>query len=130
MSSDRWFNRKLKNITLKIGSGSTPLGGEKVYTESGVILLRSQNIGWGDIITDNLVYINDEIDSQMSQTRVMAGDILLNITGFSMGRCCIVPEGSPQANVCQNICIIRPDPKYISSEYLIKVFLSEYINPR
>lgn len=120
--------RKLKNITLKIGSGSTPLGGEKVYTDSGVVLLRSQNIGWGDIITDNLVYISDEIDSQMSQTRVMAGDILLNITGIpSIGRCCVVPQGFPRANVNQHVCIIRPDSKYLSSEYLIKVFLSEYI---
>ena len=119
--------RKLKDITLKIGSGSTPLGGEKVYTDSGVILLRSQNIGWGYILTDNLVYISDEIDSQMSKTRVMAGDILLNITGFSMGRCCIVPDGFPQANFSQNICIIRPNPRYISPEYLIKVFLSEFI---
>ena len=127
MSSDRWSFKRVKDITLKIGSGSTPLGGEKVYTDSGVILLRSQNIGWGDILTDNLVYISDEIDSQMSKTRVMAGDILLNITGFSMGRCCIVPQGFPQANVSQSVCIIRPDPRYISPEYLIKVFLSEYI---
>ena len=120
--------RKLKDITLKIGSGSTPLGGEKVYTDSGVILLRSQNIGWGNIITDNLVYISDEIDSQMSKTRVMAGDILLNITGIpSIGRCCIVPQGFPRANVNQHVCIIRPDPRYISPKYLIKVFLSEYI---
>lgn len=120
--------RKLKDITLKIGSGSTPLGGEKVYTDSGVILLRSQNIGWGDIILDKLVYISDEIDSQMSKTRVMAGDILLNITGIpSIGRCCIVPQGFPRANVNQHVCIIRPNPRYISPEYLIKVFLSEYI---
>ena len=115
--------RKIKDITLKIGSGSTPLGGEKVYIDSGVILLRSQNIGWGDIVTDNLVYISDEIDSQMSQTRVMAGDILLNITGIpSIGRCCIVLQEFPRANVNQHVCIIRPDPRYISSEYLIKGF--------
>ncbi|MCH2046503.1 MAG: hypothetical protein MK212_20475, partial [Saprospiraceae bacterium] len=127
MSSDRWGVRKLKDITLKIGSGSTPLGGEKVYTDSGVILLRSQNIGWGDIIADNLVYISDEIDSQMPKTRVMAGDILLNITGIpSIGRCCIIPQGFPRANVNQHVCIIRPNPRYILSEYLGKVFLSEY----
>lgn len=128
MSSDRWVVRRLKDITLKIGSGSTPLGGEKVYTDSGVILLRSQSIGWGDIILYKLAYISDEIDSQMSKTRVMAGDIFLNITGIpSIGRCCIVPQGFPRANVNQHVCIIRPDPSYISPEYLIKVFLSEYI---
>ena len=128
MSSDHWGVCKLKDITLKIGSGSTPLGGEKVYTDSGVILLRSQNIGWGYILTDNLVYISDEIDSQMSKTRVMGGDILLNIAGISsIGRCCIIPQGFSRANVNQHVCIIRPDPSYISPEYLIKVFLSEYI---
>ena len=58
----------------------------------------------------------------------MAGDILLNITGIpSIGRCCIVPQGFPRTNVNQHVCIIRPDPRYISSDYLIKAFLSEYI---
>jgi type I restriction enzyme S subunit len=39
---------------------------------------------------------------------VQPGDVLLNITGASIGRCCVVPDHVEQANVNQHVCIIRP----------------------
>ena len=51
----------------------------------------------------------------MIGTEVNAGDLLLNITGGSLGRCAVVPEDFAQGNVSQHVCILRPifvHPKY------------------
>ena len=103
---------------MKIGSGKTPKGGNEVYSESGVIFLRSQNVYDDGLRLDDVVYIDDAIDSEMHQTRVRSGDVLLNITGASIGRTCIVPQEFPRANVNQHVCIIRLRdrivPEYVS----------------
>ena len=102
----RWM--RLGNLTSKIGSGSTPRGGSKVYVSTGVAFLRSQNV-WNDgIQLDDVVYIAESTHARMKNTRVIATDILLNITGASLGRCAKVPDDFPEANVSQHVTIIRP----------------------
>ena len=101
--------RKLHSITEKIGSGKTPKGGKKVYTESGVIFLRSQNIYPDGLHLDDVAYIPEDIDAEMANTKVQMNDVLLNITGASIGRCTIY-DLEKQANVNQHVCIIRAKP--------------------
>lgn len=93
----------------KVGSGSTPRGGEAVYQRSGVPLIRSQNVHMNRFEMEGLVYIAPEQDEQMKQTRVHQDDVLLNITGASIGRVCVVPDAICPANVNQHVCIIRSD---------------------
>lgn len=101
----RWL--RLADLTSKIGSGSTPRGGAKVYVSTGVAFLRSQNV-WNDgVRLDDVVYIPESIHERMQNTHVKADDILLNITGASLGRCAKVPDGFPEANVSQHVTIIR-----------------------
>ncbi len=53
-------------------------------------------------------------------------DILLNITGGSIGRCAIVPDGFDVANVNQHVMIIRLiDPKL--RMWIHTVLISEYV---
>jgi len=105
---NNWNWIRLGNLASKIGSGSTPSGGSKVYTTSGVIFLRSQNI-WNDgIRLDEAVYISAATHEEMRNTHVHPNDILLNITGASLGRCACVPSNFPPANVSQHVTIIRP----------------------
>ena len=103
-----WELIQLKFMTSKIGSGVTPRGGASVYVESGVMLLRSQNIHFEGLALDDVVFIDDETDNGMSETRVRCGDVLLNITGASIGRCCLFDQVNARANVNQHVCIIRP----------------------
>ena len=104
----QWRWTRLGNLASKIGSGSTPRGGSQVYVSKGVPFLRSQNV-WNDGIRLNeVVYINSETHYGMRNTQVLPNDILLNITGASLGRCSTVPEGFPTANVSQHVTIIRP----------------------
>ncbi len=103
-----WKLRRLKFGTTKIGSGITPRGGASVYVDSGVILLRSQNVHFDNLALGDVVFIDDDIDNEMSETRVFFGDVLLNITGASIGRCCVFDQANTRANVNQHVCIIRP----------------------
>ena len=103
-----WEQRKLENITLKIGSGKTPKGGSTVYVESGIPLLRSQNIHSNKVNFDDVVYITEDINKQMLNSSVLKDDVLLNITGASIGRSAVYTADIP-ANVNQHVCIIRPN---------------------
>ena len=102
-----WKWIRLGEISAKLGAGSTPLGGKNVYQGEGVKFLRSQNV-WNDgLHLNNVAYISETIHKQMSGTHVQDGDILLNITGASIGRSCVVPEHLGRANVSQHVSIIR-----------------------
>lgn len=103
-----WEQRKLENITLKIGSGKTPKGGSTVYVESGIPLLRSQNIHSNKVNFEDVVYITEDINKQMLNSSVLKDDVLLNITGASIGRSAVYTADIP-ANVNQHVCIIRPN---------------------
>ena len=104
-----WKKIQLKNITIKIGSGKTPKGGRKVYENSGIPFLRSQNIMEGKLDLKDLVFINKETDEDMKNSRTYYGDILLNITGASIGRSSVNTYKENHANVNQHVCIIRID---------------------
>lgn len=102
-----WSVCRLGFLTTKIGSGKTPSGGAEVYLDEGVLFIRSQNVYDEGLRLEDVAYISDSVDEEMANTRVRGNDILLNITGASLGRSCIVPDGIGCANVNQHVCIIR-----------------------
>ncbi|WP_408901161.1 restriction endonuclease subunit S [Photobacterium piscicola] len=102
-----WSIVRLGNLTSKLGSGSTPRGGKTAYVEEGVPFLRSQNIRNEGIKLDDIAYIPMETHQKMEKTKVLPNDVLLNITGASLGRSTIFPESLYEANVSQHVTIIR-----------------------
>ena len=119
-----WKLSKIKWITKKIGSGITPRGGSQIYTKEGVKLLRSQNIHFDGLHLENVVYINKDIDESMSNSRTKKNDVLFNITGGSIGRCCLI-NNDETMNVNQHVCIIRPNKKEIDPYYLLSFLCSD-----
>lgn len=119
-----WVVSRLGFHSKKIGSGKTSRGGAEIYQSEGILFLRSQNIyDEGLRISKNeSTYISDEIHLEMQNTKVRPNDILLNITGGSIGRTCLVPEYINEANVNQHVCILRF--KKILSEYMSFVLKS------
>ena len=105
-----WSLVQLGVVATKIGSGKTLRGGANVYHDEGITFLRSQNIYDTGLRLDDVAYISEEVDEEMSATRVFKGDVLLNITGGSIGRCCTY-DLEAHANVNQHVCIIRPSGK-------------------
>jgi len=108
--------KPLKYLVSKVGSGVTPLGGANVYISAGITFLRSQNIHFNELRLDDVAFISENIHFRMKSTKVKKNDVLLNITGASIGRCCAI-ENNIDANVNQHVCIIRPK-KELDSKYL------------
>ncbi|MGL1461486.1 restriction endonuclease subunit S [Vibrio parahaemolyticus] len=102
-----WSIERLGNICEKMGSGSTPRGGQSAYVAEGIPFLRSQNVWNGELKLNDIAYIPKETHDKMENTKVYPGDILLNITGASLGRSTIFPVEIPEANVSQHVTIIR-----------------------
>lgn len=125
MYTVRMGDFKIKIGVTKVGSGKTPHGGAESYAEEGILFLRSQNIYDTGLQIDEPTYISPEIDEQMKGTRVYAGDVLLNITGGSIGRCCIYPDRLEHANVNQHVSIIRVNEKIFLKEYIHYYWLSK-----
>ena len=119
-----WRCTRLKYITSKIGSGSTPTGGADVYQDSGVLFIRSQNVYNYGLELDDVAYISEAIHQEMKGTHVQPGDILYNITGGSIGRCCLAPDSLGEANVNQHVSIVRP--RNIGNKYLLYSLQSDY----
>lgn len=119
----QWKLPHLAFFTTKIGSGKTPKGGAEIYQDSGVMFIRSQNVYFNTLQTEDISYISPEMDATMSNTRVYYEDVLLNITGGSIGRCCVYREHMP-ANVNQHVCIIRCKKSLIIPDYLANVLFS------
>lgn len=102
-----WNLQKIGEITDKVNSGKTPLGGESVYVEKGVLFIRSQNVLDSKLSFENSTFITEAINNTMKNSVVKSNDILLNITGASLGRSCVVPNDFTIGNVNQHVCIIR-----------------------
>lgn len=115
---------RIKDFTKKVGSGVTPRGGAEVYQDHGVPLFRSQNVTNDGFLLDDIAYISEEIDESMSGTRVKPNDVLLNITGASIGRCYYTPTYFERGNVNQHVCIIRPTKK-VFAPYLYYNLISD-----
>jgi len=113
-----WKTYPLSRITTKIGSGATPRGGNEAYKESGITLIRSQNVLDFSFTTNGLAFIDDAQANALKNVTVESRDILLNITGDSVARVCQVPEEWLPARVNQHVAILRADRKLLSPEYL------------
>lgn len=110
---------KLGDFCVKIGSGVTPRGGDNVYKDHGVTLIRSQNVYDYSFAEHGLVFIDDEQAAKMKNVELESGDVLLNITGDSVARCCIVPDRILPARVNQHVAIIRTKKGIMDSKYLL-----------
>lgn len=120
-----WVWCRLLDLCSKTGSGSTPRGGKSAYIKSGIKFIRSQNVYDDGLRTKDIAYISDEVHEKMKGTKVESKDLLLNITGGSIGRCCIVPSTFDIGNINQHVSIIRSiDSSF--SYFLHKVICSNY----
>lgn len=117
-----WCWTTIKDVCSKIGSGSTPKGSN--YSKEGIPFFRSQNVQNFGIVLSDIKYISEEVHQSMKGTEVIANDLLLNITGGSLGRCAVVPINFKIGNVSQHVCILRT--VLVKPEYLHCFILSSF----
>ena len=117
-----WVWTTIEEICSKIGSGRTPRGSN--YSANGIPFFRSQNVYNDRLVYDDIKYISEEVHQKMKGTEVLANDLLLNITGGSLGRCAVVPADFNCGNVSQHVCIMRS--VLVEPEYFHALVLSSY----
>ena len=123
--SGEWRKCTIGELTIKVGSGVTPRGGEAVYKTEGHPFVRSQNVGLGHLLLDDIAYIDEDTHQRQKNTELQLDDVLLNITGASIGRSAIVTKEIVRGNVNQHVCIIRTKDNLVSS-FLCNFLLSNY----
>jgi type I restriction enzyme S subunit len=120
-----WLGSKLGLITTKIGSGATPRGGEASYKSEGISLIRSLNVHDLGFRKNGLAFLDSAQADGLSNVEVKPRDVLLNITGASVARCCVVPDVVLPARVNQHVSIIRPVAGTLDASFLHYMLISE-----
>ena len=120
-----WLKCRLRDVTTKIGSGATPLGGEAAYKNVGISLIRSLNVHDAGFRMKDLAFIDDKQAQQLDNVIVQSGDVLLNITGASIARCVVVPDDVLPARVNQHVAILRTSKDKILSKFLHYMLISK-----
>src|SRR5439155_18971019 len=115
---------RLGDACKKIGSGATPRGGREAYKGGATTLIRSQNIYNHEFKRSGLAYIDDYQATELANVVIQPGDVLLNITGDSVARCCQVPSDVLPARVNQHVAILRPHPQKLDAQFLHYLLVS------
>lgn len=126
---DGWKWCRLGDLSEKTGSGSTPSGGKSAYTDTGIPFLRSQNVYNAGLILNGVAHIPNSTHERMKGTKVYPDDLLLNITGGSIGRCAVVTSEIDEANINQHVAIIRPIERPLNL-FLHCVIISPYFQTK
>ena len=121
-----WQLSALGELVTKVGSGITPRGGSSSYVDFGIPLIRSQNVHPDGLRLDNVSYITYEQHQKMANSQLKPHDVLLNITGASIGRCYYLPPDFREGNVNQHVCIIRGKKNQINPVFLTLFLNSEF----
>lgn len=120
-----WDDGEFGPKASKVGSGITPIGGDKNYKQAGRPFVRSQNVGWGILLLDDVAYIDEETHASFDSTEIKVSDVLLNITGASIGRSAVADERVAGGNVNQHVCIIRTKPDELNPFFLNQFLISQ-----
>ena len=115
---DGWEEKPLKELTTKIGSGATPRGGQESYKSEGISLVRSMNVHDWEFRERNLAFIDEKQAKELDGVTLQEEDVLLNITGASVTRCCVFPKEYLPARVNQHVSIIRPKKELLNARFL------------
>ena len=130
MIANEWPLQRLKDITSKIGSGATPRGGKNAYLSKGVSLIRSQNVYDFKFEDNNLAFISDEQAAELRNVVVQKDDILLNITGASVARCCLTDPNYLPARVNQHVALVRLRPDLADARFVLYCINSVHFKSR
>lgn len=118
---NNWREATISDVTSKVGSGATPRGGSSVYTNNGIPLVRSQNVLDNSFSNAGLAFLSDQSASSLKNVELRANDVLLNITGDSILRCCLLPDVMIGGRVNQHVAIIR------ASDAVIPLYLQKWL---
>jgi len=123
-ANEQFGSRPLARLTIRITKGESPAWQGFTYQDSGPLFIRSENVLWGTIDHRSATHIPEAFHQKLSRSQLRQGDVLLNLVGASIGRCCVVPDTLGPANVNQAVAVITPETGELSPEFLLHFLLS------
>jgi type I restriction enzyme, S subunit len=126
-----WTWSTIDQLSSVVTKGSSPNWQGFDYCASGVLFVRSQNIGWGSLQLDERVFLPHAFNEKESRSVLANGDVLLNIVGASIGRAALATTELAGANINQAVALIRPVVPSIGAyvlRYLLSPIAQQYIH--
>lgn len=121
-----WPQVKLGELLTFWGSGATPRGGKNSYKASGIPLVRSMNVHDLRFERSALAFIDEEQARELDRVEILKNDVLLNITGASVARCCLAGSSTVGGRVNQHVMILRADPSVADARWLVQALSGPY----
>ena len=118
-----WPVGKLSELSSRITKGESPGWQGYGYQSDGVRYIKSENVGSGKFLDEPRTFISDAFDEKLIRSSLKPGDVLMNITGASIGRACVVSNNLGRANVSQNVAVVTTDDN-LSPSYLLAFIMS------
>jgi type I restriction enzyme S subunit len=87
--------------------------------------MRSMNVHDRGFVTNKLAHIDENQANELDNVTLESGDVLLNITGASVARSCIVPNEVLPARVNQHVSIIRVNKTIMTPQFLHYALVSK-----
>jgi len=119
----QWNLVKLKDLVLnpKQDIVDGPFGSNlkaSEYVDSGVPIIRLQNIERNRFVNKNIRYVTEEKAHELERHNFKSGDIVLTKLGNPLGKACIIPENFPNGIVVADVVRARINEKIINKDYL------------
>ena len=88
------------------------------YKQSGIPILRLQNIGKGYFIDKDIKYVSKEKAEELKYHSFITGDIALAKLGIPVGKTCIIPDTFPKGIIVADVVRIRLDKDIVDYKFL------------
>ena len=96
------------------------------HRASGVPMLGIENIGRGQFVDGNKIFVTAEKAEELKVFSLKAGDIIISRSG-TVGEICAVPERAEGSLLSTNLMRVSLDNAIIRSDYFIALFQSKGI---
>lgn len=102
-----WRVVQLREVAELVTKGSSPNWQGFEYRQTGILFVRSQNVGLGELLLSNPVCLSEDFNRKERRSVLCPGDLLVNIVGASIGRVAVADQRLNGANINQAVALVR-----------------------
>lgn len=102
---EEWEVKLLGELAEFVTSGSR--GWAEFYSESGALFIRSQNVRDGRLSFEDTQHVRPPSGAEGNRTKVYRNDLLITITGNSVGNVALVEQDFKEAYISQHVGMVR-----------------------
>ena len=115
---------RVEEVANLVTKGESPRWQGFEYSDEGILFITSENVGNNQLLLEAPKYISDAFHSRLRRSKILPGDVLINIVGASIGRASIVPPSIVEANTNQAVAVVRFKENYVIPQFFLEWYLS------